>query len=66
MKTYDHETGDLGCRAVILKHFCSTASFWKLKIFITPLSENSFKRGVRRTKTFSKMSCVSANTRFAL
>ena len=38
MKTHDHETEDPGRRAVILKHFCSTASFWKLKIFITPLS----------------------------
>ena len=37
MKTHDRETGDPGCRAVILKHFCSTASFWKLKTFITPL-----------------------------
>ena len=38
MKTHDHETGDPKCRAVILKHFCVTASFWKLKTFITFLS----------------------------
>ena len=39
MKTY-REIGDPWCRAVTLKHFCSTASFWKLETFITPLSEN--------------------------
>ena len=42
MKTQDRETGDPGCKIVILKHFCSTASFRKLKTFITPLSENKF------------------------
>ena len=36
------ETGDPGRRSVILKHFCSTASFWKLEIFITSLSGNKF------------------------
>ena len=40
MKTHDRETGDLGCRAVIFKHFCSTASFWKSKTFITLLTGN--------------------------
>ena len=44
MKTH-REAGDPGCRAVILKHFCFTASFWKLKIFITPLSGNKFQEG---------------------
>ena len=39
MKTH-RKTGDSGCRAVILKHFCSTASFWKLETFITSLSGN--------------------------
>ena len=38
MKTHDRETRDLGCRAVIPKHFCFTASSWKLKTFITPLT----------------------------
>ena len=42
MKTHDRETGDLGCRAVIFKHFCSTASSWNLKAFITPLAGNKF------------------------
>ena len=42
MKTHDRETEDPGCRAVILKHFCSIASSWKLKTFITPLIGNKF------------------------
>ena len=42
MKTHDREAEDLGRRAVILKHYCSTASSWKLKTFITPLSGNKF------------------------
>ena len=41
MKTH-RETGDPGGRAVILKRFCSTAAFWKLETFITPLSGNKF------------------------
>ena len=42
MKTHDRETEDPGCRAVILEHFRSTASSWKLKTFITPLAGNKF------------------------
>ena len=41
MKTHC-ETGDPGCSGVILKSFCSAASFWKLETFITPLSGNKF------------------------
>ena len=38
------KTGDPGpgCRAVILKQFCFTASFWNLDTFITPSSGNEF------------------------
>ena len=45
MKTH-RETGDPGYSGVILKNFCSAASFWKLETFITPLSGNKFKNGV--------------------
>ena len=69
MKTHDHEIGDFGCRAVILKHFCSTASFWKLKTFITPLTiKTSFSRGVGYAvrRHFLRWGCVRAKTHFAL
>ena len=45
MKTH-RETGDPGCRAVILKQFCSTAFFWKLDTFITlHHAGNKFQEG---------------------
>ena len=60
MKTY-RETGDPGYRAVILKHFCSTVSFWKLETFITPLLRRAY--AVRRY--FLRWGCVIAKTRLA-
>ena len=43
MKTH-RETGNPGCRAMILKYFCSTACVWKLGSFITPLSGKKFQK----------------------
>ena len=55
MKTH-RETGDPGCRAEILKHFSSTASFWKLGYFHYPLIRKQVLRGAYAvSKTFFKM-----------
>ena len=54
MRTH-HGTGNPGCIAVNLKHFCSTCYFWKLVTFITTLSGNKCKRGICQTQTFFGM-----------
>ena len=66
MKTH-RDSGDTGCSGVILKNFCSAASFSKLETFINTSSGNKFKSGVYFVrKHFLRWGCVSAKTRFAL